>query len=183
VGRFQTRVRARGKGIAGSKLLDAFLLFPLLLFSLLLIALLLFSLLLIPFLLFALLLVPLLLIALLLFSLLLIPFLLFALLLVPLLLIALLLIALLAVTLLLLTGLGEPCLRRNHDQGQAEQKHGHRSGLPNCGCNYREKNGLMRHAFRHSRHLGVNGVALMKVSGSPCEEIAAAIGCISIWLA
>ena len=153
-----------------SLLLIAFLLFPLLLFSLLLIPflllpLLLFSLLLIaflllPLLLFSLLLIAFLLLPLLLIALLMLTFLLLSLLLIALLLVALFLLALLAIALLLLRGLREPCLRRNHDQAKAKQKHGRQSGLSCCGCDYREESGLARQTFRHSRSLGFNGVAV-----------------------
>src|SRR6266436_6231457 len=115
VGSFQTRVRVRREGIAGSVLLYAFLLLSLLLIALLLVAFLLLS---------------------------------------------VLLLALLSLAFLLLRGLREPYLRRNHDQGKAKQKHGRQSGLSNCGCDYREKSGLVRQIFRHSRSLGFNGIAL-----------------------
>jgi hypothetical protein len=139
-------------------LLHAFLLFSQLLLPLLLVALLLITVLLLPFLLFPLLLIALLLLPLLLFPLLLIALLLLTFLLFPLLL------------LLLLIGLPKHHLRRNRDQGKAKQKDGCLFGFSKCGCNYREKNELMRHTFRHSCRLGVDGVAFEKVSGRLCGK-------------
>ena len=107
----------------------------------------LFSLLLVPLLLHTFLLLPLLLI-----SLLFLPFLLLPLLLVSLLLLSLLL-------LLLLIGLPKHYLRRNRDQGKANKKRSCLPGLSKYGCNYREKNGLMRQTFRHRCWFGVDDVA------------------------
>ena len=105
-------------------------------------------------------------------------FLLLALLLVALLLLAFLLLPLLLF--LLLIGLPKHYWRRNHDQGKAKQKHSCRSGLPNCGFDYREKNGLVRQTFRHNRRLGVDSVAPEKLSARLCGKIADAIRCIPI---
>jgi hypothetical protein len=128
------------------------------------------------FLLFSLLLVPLLLVSLLLLTFLLFPLLLVALLLlVGLLLLTFLLFPLLL--LLLLIGLPKHYLRRNRDQGKAKQKHGCLSGLSKCGCNYREKNGVMRQTFRHSCRLGV---AFDEGFRKTLREVAAAIRCITI---
>jgi hypothetical protein len=120
------------------------------------------------FLLFSQLLLPLLLVALLLITVLLLPFLLFPLLLIALLLLPFPLFPLLL--LLLLIGLPKHHLRRNRDQGKAKQKDGCLFGFSKCGCNYREKNELMRHTFRHSCRLGVDGVAFEKVSGRLCGK-------------
>jgi hypothetical protein len=117
-----------------------------------------FSLLLLPLLLVSLLLLPLLLLPLLLISLLLLPLLLLPLLLISLLLLPLLLLPLLL--LLLLIGLPKHYLRRNRDQRKANKKRSCLPGLSKYGCNYREKNGLMRQTFRHRCGLGVDDVAL-----------------------
>ena len=92
--------------------------------------------------------------------LLLLPFLLFSLLLVSLLLLPFLLLPLLL--LLLLIGLPKHYLRRHRDQSKAKQKHSCLPGLSKYGCNYREKNRLMRRTFRHRCWFGVDDVALDK---------------------
>ena len=90
-----------------------------------------------------------------LFSLLLLPLLLVSLLLLPFLLFPLLL-------LLLLIGLPKHYLSRNRDQSKAQQKYGCLPGLSKYGCNYREKNRLMRQAFRNRCWFGVDDVAFDK---------------------
>ena len=89
-------------------------------------------------------------------------FLLFSLLLLPLLLVSLLLLTFLLLPLLLLLlliGLPKHYLRRNRDQGKANKKRSCLPGLSKYGCNYREKNGLMRQTFRHRCGLDVDDVA------------------------